>query len=107
MNITITRTPPKEWEGKAPIESYETTFLSTGFSRYNTAKQTLSQIVRSSTGVLTYTETPCDATVFSRTYASEDVRVLIYSRSPRVWKEEIGLDDAHYFVQQPTQTAFT
>ena len=60
MNITMTRLPPKEWAGKKPLESYETTFLYTGFSRYNTEKRTLSQIERGPGGVLTYTETPCE-----------------------------------------------
>ena len=103
----MTSFTPKEWVGKKPIETYETRFLYTGFSRYNTEKKTLSQIVRTPTGTVRYTESPCDASVFSRGYATELARIVVYSASPRVWKEEIGLHDTHFFVQQPTQAAST
>lgn len=107
MDVKITSFVPKEWVGKKPLETYETRFLYTGFSRYNTEKKTLSQIVRKPTGTITYSESPCDASVFSRGYATELVRVVVYSASPRVWKEETGLRDTHFFVQQPIQTAST
>lgn len=103
MNITLTRHVPKEWRTAKPLETYETRFLYTGLSRYNTEKKTLSQLVRGPAGI-TYTETVCDATVFPRTYATEMARITVYSNSPRVWKETVGLDDTHFFVQQPTQT---
>lgn len=106
MNITMTSYVPKEWVGKKPVETYETRFLYTGFSRYNTEKKTLSLIARSPSGI-TYTETPCDATVFPRAYSTESARITVYSVSPKVWKEEVGLTDTHFFVQQPIQTAST
>jgi hypothetical protein len=107
MEITISNTVPKEWIDKKPIESYETRLLYTGFSRYNTEKKTLSQFVRNTDNSITYTESLCDATVFPRAYATEAVRITIYSVSPRVWKEEIGLTDIHFLVQQPIQAAST
>lgn len=102
----MTRATPKEWTDKKPIETYETRFIYTGFSRYNTEKKTLTQIMKTPTGI-TYTESTCDATVFSRAYATESVRITVYSVLPKVWKEEIGLEDTHFFVQQPIQTAST
>jgi hypothetical protein len=104
MEIKMTSFIPKDWVGKKPMESYETRFLYTGFSRYNTEKKMLSQIVRTPTGTITYSESVCEANVFPRAYASELARVSVYSVSPRVWKEEVGLRDIHFFVQQPTQT---
>lgn len=98
---------PKDWVGKKPVESYETRMLYTGFSRYNIEKKTLSQIERKDTGAVVYSETPCSATIFPRGYATEFVRVSVYCTSPRVWKEETGLRDTHFFVQQPIQTAST
>ena len=97
---------PKEWATKKPIESYETTFLATGFSRYNTAKKTLSQFVRRDDGIW-YSESECTATVFPRVYAAEGARVIVYSKSPRVWVEEVGVGEIHFFAQQPIQTSLT
>ena len=104
MQVTIGTCVPKEWGTKKPVESYETTFLATGFSRYNTAKKTLSQFTTREDGIW-YTESPCAATVFPRVYLSEAARVSVYSLNPRVWAEEVGIDMIHFFVQQPIQTA--
>ena len=102
MQIEMLTTVPKEWAGKKPLESYETTFLATGFSRYNTTKKTLSQFVRKDDGIW-YTESECTATVFPRVYACEPARVTVYSRSPMVWTE--GLQCFVQRLQQPTQAA--
>jgi len=102
----MTSYTPKEWVGRKPIESYETSFLYTGLSRYDTKKKIVSQLVRGPGGI-TYTETPCETSVFPRVYSTESARILIYSVSPKVWKEEVGLKDVHFFVQQPIQTAST
>lgn len=106
MQVEMLRALPKEWATKKPIESYETTFLATGFSRYNTTKKTLSQFVRKEDGVW-YSESECTATVFPRVYACEAARVTVYSKSPRVWVEEVGVGELHAFVQQPIQTSLT
>lgn len=98
MQVEILAYLPKEWATKKPIESYETTFLATGFSRYNTAKKTLSQFVRKEDGVW-YTESPCTATVFPRVYAAEPAHVTVYSRSPRVWSE-----DQQFFVESKARS---
>lgn len=103
MEMTMTNVLPKKWADAKPIESYETQFLYTGFSRYNVAKKSLSQLVRKPDGTLWYSEAPCAATVFPRAYASEYARVNVYSVNPRVWTEEV--DTLQCFVQQPTQTA--
>jgi hypothetical protein len=97
MQISMTTAMPKEWASKKPIESYETTFLATGFSRYNTVKKTLSQFVRHDNGTVTYSESTCAATVFPRVYHTEPARVTVYSRSPMVWTEEV--DGLQCFIQ--------
>lgn len=108
MRIKITNKTPKEWRDKVPIETYETLLYTTGFSRYNLAKRTLSQIFKYPDGHLEYSEQACDIRLFPRVYHTEHVQVFVYSRSPLVWKEEVAVGDYHFFVQQqPVQTAST
>ncbi len=107
IQVKIYDKTPKEWRGKTPIEVYETKMFYTGFSRYNVAKKTLIQLFKYPNGTLVYSEKPCDVRLFPRVYHTEDVQIMIYSRSPLVWKEEISVEDYHFFVQQPIQTAST
>jgi hypothetical protein len=107
MLIKIYNKAPKEWKDKTPIEVYETKLFTTGFSRYNVVKRTLSQLFKYPNGTMSYSEQPCDVRLFPRVYHTEDVQVSVYSRSPMVWKEDIGVDTTHFFVQQPMQTAST
>lgn len=100
MELQILPNLPPEWSKKLPVETYETRFVYVGFSRYDTEKQTVSQFHRDETGTITYTEHPCSERCLSRCYATEHVRVTVYSASPRVWKEEA--DETYFFVQQPT-----
>lgn len=90
---------------KKPIEKYETQFLYVGLSRYNTVKKTLSSILRTP-GKTVYTETPYEGSL-ARCYITEFATVSVYSLNPRVWKEDMGVNDQTFFVQQPTQTAST
>jgi hypothetical protein len=107
MEIKMFNTTPKEWKDKTPIQTYETPMYYTGFSRYILAKRTLGQFVQHPNGTLTYSEQPCDVRVFPRVYHTEHVNVSVYCQSPKVWKEETGVGDYHFFVQQPMQTACT
>lgn len=105
MEVVITKQVPPEWKAKRPLETYETTYLYTGLSRYDTKKKVLTQIVKEN-GRIEYRQTPCpDPIVVSRSYYSELVRVTVYSQSPMVWKEETEQGLYDFFVQQPTQTA--
>lgn len=90
---------------KKPIETYETQFLYVGLSRYDIVKKTLSSIVRSP-GKTVYTETPYEGSL-ARCYITEHATVSVYSLNPRVWKEDMGVNDQTFFVQQPTQAAST
>lgn len=107
MEITMSTRLPPQWATARPLEEYETQFLYTGLSRVDTVKQVISQLVKSPEGRITYTESPCESTVFPRVYASEWVQVRIFSRSPRVWTETLGVDIVHAFVQHPIQTDLT
>jgi hypothetical protein len=99
MEVKLLRHLPPSWTAKKPIETYETTFLYIGFSRYDTAKQKLSNLVRTKDGIF-YTETPASPSCLARCYTTEHVRVTVYSESPRVWIEDVGVSDRHVFVQQ-------
>jgi hypothetical protein len=88
---------PSEWATKKPIEKYETQFLYVGLSRYDTVKKTLSSIVRSP-GKTVYTETPYEGSL-ARCFVTEYATITVYSQSPRVWKEDMGVNDVSVFVE--------
>jgi hypothetical protein len=103
MEIAIHKTMPAEWKNKNGV-SYDTRFLYTGFRRYDVEKKKLSQMILQGNTVL-YSESICDASVFSRNYNTEYVKVTNYSESPRVWSEELSPYEIYFFVQQPTHVA--
>lgn len=82
-----------------PLRTYETTYLSIGFGRYDTERKTLTKITEEN-GLFTVQETPFEASVIPRAYHAELVRVTIYSDSPRVWSETV--DDQTFIFQQQT-----
>lgn len=85
--------------------TYETRYIYTGFSRYDTEKKISTRIVEQPNGRWILYETPCEDTVFSRGYYTELVRVTVYSQSPRIWKEELSPHDVYFFTQQDQQPA--
>jgi hypothetical protein len=96
MNIRISQTKPTT----KPIREYETRFVYIGFRfRYNTHTKTLSSIMKHPDGKTDYFETPSENDVFSNIYHSENVRVIVYSESPRVWCEEMSPDDYQVFTE--------
>ena len=104
MEIKILPSIPADWAKKKPLEEYETTLLSTGFSRFNTKTKILSTIVRDA-GRIVYSETPWESGVLSRCYNAEPVRVVIYSKSPAAWAEILSPQEVHFFQQQVNSTA--
>jgi hypothetical protein len=105
MEVKIFPTIPHEWVNRRG-KSYETQFIYLGFSRYDTHQKVISKFT-TDTDHITYSETPCTNTVFSRGYYTEHATVTVYSESPRIWSEELSPGDVHFFVQQPQQTALT
>lgn len=87
---------PSEFQ-KQKGSTYETSFLYTGFSRYDTHKKTLTRITVQPDGVWVMLENPCETTVFSRGYHTELVRVTVYSVTPRIWKEELSPHEVYFF----------
>jgi len=98
MEVQLTRKVPAEWETKKPLEQYETQFLYVGLSRYDTVKKTLSSILREQDGKTIYKESPYTGNL-ARCYVTEFATVTVYSNSPRVWKEDLGIDDVTIFVE--------
>lgn len=90
---------PAEWVTKKPIEKYETQFLYVGLSRYDTVKKRLSSIVRTKEGKTLYKETPYEEGSLARCYISEFATVTVYSESPRVWVEDMGVNETSVFVE--------
>lgn len=84
------------------MREYETRLLYTGFSRYDVDRKVLSTISVEPDGRLRYTERPHEGRVFSRVYATELVRIIVYSDSPKIWAEVLSPYETHFFQQQPT-----
>jgi hypothetical protein len=96
MKITISKTKPTT----KPIREYETCFIYVGFRfRYDTHGKKISSIMKDPGGEITYYEESRDTTTFSRAYSTENVRVIVYSDSPKVWCEEISPNDYHVFTE--------
>jgi len=96
MRIMISEQLPPQYT--KPIRSYETRYIYTGVRRYNVETKTLSSIELVD-NELYYTEEPYTGTIFSRGYATELVRVIVYSETPRVWAEELAPGQQHIFQQ--------
>lgn len=98
MKVSISSNIPTQWRSAKPIQSYDTHFLYIGVERYDVVAKTLSCF----TSQGDYVQKPCLQTTFSSGYATEAVRVTLYSESPRVWSEELSPQEVFFFVQQPT-----
>jgi len=103
MKIQILSTLPSNWSTKKPIRTYETRMISLGFRRYNVDTKQVSWFLHNSDGTVDYDEVQLDEPVLSRAYATEHVRVTVYSESPRIWMEEVSPQERFVFVQQPMQ----
>jgi hypothetical protein len=102
MEITLTNGVPPAWRARRPLREYETRLLYTGFSRYDVDRKVLSTLQVTPEGKLLYSERPHEGRTFSRVYAAEHVRVIVYSESPKIWAEEIGPYETHFFQQVST-----
>jgi len=106
MRVQISYSIPKEFATQKGL-TYETRYLYTGFSRYDTERKTISRITEENGGVLLFHEAPYSETVFPRVYHAEHVRVTIFSESPKVWKEELSSDMIYFFREIQDQQAAT
>lgn len=98
MELTILTHIPPEWQSRKPLEEYETTFLYTGFRRYNPKTKRLAQFSHED-GKILYSEIPWESGVLSRCYASEPARVIVYSTSPAAWAEVLTPTDVQFYHQ--------
>lgn len=93
---------PSEFKAKHPLRVYETQIISTGLSRYDVHTNLISSL-RQEGDRLVYREVPYTGTILSRGYATELVRVSIYSESPKIWAEELSPDVVYFFMQKAQQ----
>lgn len=103
MKIQILPTLPTKWVSAKPLRTYETRIIALGFRRYDVETKRVSWFLHNADGTVDYDEVELDTPVLSRAYATEHVRVTVYSDSPRVWMEETSPQDRVVFVQQPMQ----
>jgi len=99
MEIEILESVPVSMK---PLQTYETRYIYTGFGKYDVESQVFSRIeLRNS--VLLYHEHHTSDGCFSRGYFVENVRVTVYSRSPRIWAEELSPDKVYFFREKQGQ----
>jgi hypothetical protein len=105
MEVQVLRHLPEAYRTKKP-RVYETRFVYTGMSHYDTERKVSVRIEVKNDKWIVH-ERPCPDTVFSRGYHTELVRVSVYSEQPRVWVEELSPHDLYFFaeVQQPQHVA--
>jgi hypothetical protein len=84
MELSVTNQPPAWANGNGT--SYETKFLYTGSGRIDAEAQVY-QAFQHGPPFLLF-ERPFKGGVVSRVYTVEFATVTIYSKSPRLWKEE-------------------
>ena len=99
MEVIVTREVPT---GLRPIRSYETKYIYTGFSRYDTEAKVISTIKITKDGKTLYSEQNYSGSL-SRSYYTELIRVTIYSEKPKVWSEELSPHEVYFFQQTPQQ----
>lgn len=97
MEVKILESLPPEWANKKPLSTYETRFLYTGVSRYDVETKMISSFEKQENKIL-YRERPFQG-VLSKSYATELVRVIVYSQSPKIWAEELSPQHIHFFQQ--------
>jgi hypothetical protein len=91
MKILIADKVPEKYASQKGT-TYETRFIYTGLGRYNEHTQCMEWIEVDPDGSHSFSIKSYTLEVLSRSYHVEHARVTVYSESPRVWKEEIGLE---------------
>ncbi len=100
MEVRLLDHVPPEFKSKRPMRVYETQMIATGLSRYDVHANLISSL-RQEGERLVYREVPYTGSILSRAYATELVRVSVYSDSPKIWAEELSPDCVYFFMQQP------
>ena len=103
MEVQVTKKVPNNLR---PMRTYETKYLYTGFSRYDTEAKRLSTLKVQPDGKIRYSEQDYSGS-FSRSYHTELVRVTIYSEKPKMWSEELSPHEVYFFQQIPQQLEVT
>ena len=80
-------------------QTYETTYIYTGYGKYDVDRKVLMTMERLPNGHLLMRETQHEPHVISRAFHTEMVRVTVYSENPRMWKEEISPVEIYFFKQ--------
>jgi hypothetical protein len=103
MEVLLETTVPREFEAKAGT-TYETRFVYMGFSRLDTEARTLSRMKVDENNKVFYFESEFPkGCVIPRAYHTELARVTVYSKSPRIWKEELAGDLVYFFRETQQQ----
>lgn len=84
--------------------TYETRFVYMGFSRLDTEARTLSRMkVGEDKKVLYFESEFPKGCIIPRAYHTELARVTVYSKTPRIWKEELAGDLVYFFRETQQQ----
>lgn len=99
MEVRISQKIPSNLR---PLRTYETKYIYTGFSRYDTEAKILSTLKVTGSGKILYSQRDYSGS-FSKSYSTELVRVTVYSENPKAWSEELTPGQLHFFQQIPQQ----
>ena len=81
-------------------KTYETRYLYTGFSKYDTEQNKVICMERLPNGNFMIHEAEYKPHAISRVYHTEHVRVTIYQEHPRIWSETLSPHEVYFFQQQ-------
>ena len=99
MEVSVRPGIPAEYAHMRPLREYETQLIATGLRRYNVHTKTVSTLT-SSNGRLYYSEVPYTGSILPRGYATELVRMVVYSESPKIWAEVVSPDVVYFFMEK-------
>jgi hypothetical protein len=99
MEVELTHSIPDAWK-EAPCTTYETKYIYIGFRRLTTKTNKIQSLEFTPTGTWMFREEDnLHSGVLSRAYHTELVTVTEYSKSPRVWMEQIEPNQVFFFRQ--------
>lgn len=81
--------------------TYETRYLYTGFSKYDTERNTVIRMEQLPSGNLMIYELQYTPHAISRVYHTEHVRVDVYQEKPRIWSETLSPYEVYFFEEKP------
>lgn len=105
MDVEVFTSVPQAWATCSPIQTYETEYIYTGVSRIDTHAKKIQTLKVLDSGYIRFDERDFQGGVIPRVYATERVRVTVYAKVPRVWKEDLSPTEVYFYCQCGSRTS--